>query len=233
MLALGCLVLTVCQLQAAPLLPQSCKLSPSQKSIQLPPATFQGLSVEQALQQRRSERSFAEEKISLEQLSQLLWAAQGITRRKSGQRTAPSSGRSYPIDLYVSMQRVTGVNCGLYHYQPDTHSLSLVKAADYAAALAIVAEGQRWVQQAAVVILHVATPARAAKKYGTETALPSALIETGHISQNIYLQATSMGLAVLGMNGFHQQDLDRLLDLQSAQTTLFINLVAVRPDNKP
>lgn len=208
--------------------PVPCKLEPGWKTIQLLPPKFQGLSVEQALQHRRSERRYGSEELTLEQLSQLLWAAQGITRPESGQRTAPSSGRSYPIDLYVSLQRVTGFHCGLYRYLPETHSLKLVHEANYAAALTVAAEGQSWVRNAAVVILHVATPARAAKKYGKKTALPSSLIEAGHISQNIYLQATSLGLAVLGMNGFNQQQLDSLLALKPGQTTLFINLVGVR-----
>lgn len=209
--------------------PVPCQLEPKWKTIQLLPPKFQGLSVEQALQDRSSERRYSGEELSLDQLSQLLWAAQGITRPESGQRTAPSSGRSYPIDLYVSLQRVSGLRCGLYRYQPGTHSLKLVREADYAAALAVAAEGQGWVRNAAAVILHVATPARAAKKYGKKTALPSSLIEAGHISQNIYLQATSLGLAVLGMNGFNQPQLDSLLGLKPGQTTLFINLVGVRP----
>jgi len=209
--------------------PAPCKLEEKNKTIQLSAPILKGLSVEQALQHRRSERRYGSEELSMEQLSQLLWAAQGITRPESGQRTAPSSGRSYPIDLYISLQRVSGLRCGLYRYQPVTHSLTLVHEADYAAALTIAAEGQSWVRNAAVVILHVATPARAAVKYGKKTALPSSLIEAGHISQNIYLQATSLGLAVLGMNGFNQSQLDSLIGLQSGQMTLFMNLVGVRP----
>lgn len=209
--------------------PAPCKLDPKWETIQMPVPEYQGLSVEQALQRRSSERRYGREELSLQQLSQLLWAAQGITRPESGQRTAPSSGRSYPIDLYVSLQRVSGFRCGLYRYQPGTHRLKLVHEADYSAALAVAAAGQSWVRHAAAVILHVATPARAAKKYGQKTALPSSLIEAGHISQNIYLQATSLGVAVLGMNGFNQPQLDSLLGLKPGQTTLFINLVGARP----
>jgi SagB-type dehydrogenase family enzyme len=207
--------------------PVPCKQSAAQASIQLLPADFQGLSVEQALQQRHSERRFGKQPLSMAQLSQLLWAAQGITR-SSGQRTAPSSARSYPIDLYVSLQKVAGGHCGLYRYEPAQHRLTRLAAADYGAALTAAAEGQPWVGKAAIVVLHVATPARAAKKYGAATAMPSALIESGHISQNLYLQATSLGLAVLGMNGFSAPQMDALLGLDSAQTTLFINLVGAR-----
>ena len=209
--------------------PVACNQPSGQDLIQLSAPGFTGLSVEQALQQRHSERRFSAQALSMEHLSQLLWAAQGITR-KSGQRTAPSSARSYPIDLYVSLQKVAAGHCGLYRYEPRQHRLKRVHAANYAAALSDAAEGQPWVKQAAIVVLHVATPARAAKKYGPETAMPSALIEAGHISQNIYLQATSLGLAVLGMNGFSQPQLDRLLGLASGQTTVFINLVGLRPE---
>jgi len=211
--------------------PAPCKLESKWNKIQLLAPNFKGLSVEQALQRRNSERRYSREELTLEQLSQLLWAAQGITRPGSGKRTAPSSGGSYPIDLYVSLQRVTGLRCGLFQYQPGTHSLKLLHKANYAVALADAAKGQRWVRNAAAVILHVATPARAAKKYGNEKALPSSLIEAGHISQNIYLQATSLGLSVLGMNGFDQSQLDSLLGLKPGQKTLFINLVGVRPSS--
>jgi len=205
-----------------------CELAAQTPVIPLLPPTNTGPSLEHALQHRRSERRFSEQPLSLQQLSQLLWAAQGITHGRT-KRTAPSSGGAYPIDLYVFIKKLDGLDCGLYRYEPTGHRLTLIDAADYSKALTIAASNQSWVGNAAIVIMHVATPARVAAKYGDKTALPSSLLEAGHISQNIYLQATALGLAALGMNGFRQPELDELLGLQSDQTVLFINLAGRRP----
>ena len=119
------------------------------------PKTDGKVSVEAALTQRRSVRYFAPVPLTLEEISQLCWAAQGVTDKSTGHRTAPSARAIYPLELYVAVVRVSGLSPCLYHCRPASHSLQLVALGDKRADLDLKAAGQSWnpLTQAAVVFV--------------------------------------------------------------------------------
>ena len=119
---------------------------PINEKIKLPePQYDSNTSVEQALFERRSIRVYEDEPLRLTEVSQLLWAAQGITDSRRGYRTAPSAGALYPLEVYVVIGDVEGGTKGVYKYRPHEHELVMVKAGDVRDELTIAALGQTWV----------------------------------------------------------------------------------------
>lgn len=196
--------------------------------VELPEPAFRGAPLEEVIAARRTVRYYSPEPLGLQELSQILWSAQGITDSARGMRAAPSAGGTYPIDLYVQPNNVLGLECGVYRYEPRDHRLVLYRAGRFRDAVHEAALGQRWVYTAGAVILFVATPARVAEKYDEASALKSTLLEAGHISQNIYLQATSMGLGVGAIGGFSTEAMGKLLGLAEGQKVVYLNLVGNR-----
>jgi SagB-type dehydrogenase family enzyme len=160
--------------------------------IKLPAPRATGeVSVEQALKTRRSLRSFAATPLTLAQVSQLLWAAQGMTGER-GRRTAPSAGALYPLETYLVAGNVTGLPSGVYRYRPAEHDLVLVVMGDRRADVASACR-QGWVAEAPASVAFTAVYARTAKKYGDRSAryVP---IEVGAAAENLALQAVALGL---------------------------------------
>lgn len=176
------------------------------------------ISVERALARRRSIRSYSEEPLSLAALSQLLWAAQGITH-PDGFRTAPSAGALYPLELHVVVGAVTGLRPGAYRYDPGRHRLSLHAEGDLRDELAAAALEQDWVAEAPAVLVLSAVYARTARKYGAR-APRYVHMEVGHAAQNVYLQAVALDLATVMVGAFHDRRLQQLLRLASDQEPL-------------
>jgi len=230
-IALGLLVAVIAftSLQIIPTSPYEikaaeCTIDPSQSVIELPPPDYTGLSVESAIADRRSLRSYTEEEITLEELSQILWAAQGITD-ESGKRTAPSAGALYPIELYVVPNRVSNVDCGVYHYVPDEHKLVLHQEGNFTEAVYHTALAQEHVKDAAVVIIFTAVRERTASKYG-DSADKYIAMEAGHISENILLESVSLGLGAVPVGAFDQNGLDELLGITgSGESALYLNCI--------
>jgi len=150
-----------------------------------PPDTVGQVTVEQALWHRRSVRAFADESLSLKQVGQLLWAAQGLNRGLVG-RTAPSAGATYPMELYLVAGKVRGLKPGVYHYGIDGHFLGLMQAGDHRAELAEVALGQKSIMSAPVVLVLAADLSRTARVYG-ERAPRYVYMEAGHVGESVYL----------------------------------------------
>ena len=144
------------------------------KAIYLPAPQLDGLvSVEKALHDRRSRRDFQDKEISLENLSQILWSAYGITFPindipflRGGLRTAPSAGGLYPLEIYVAVGKVHGLPTGLYKYVPDGHKLLSIINEDIRSELCIAAIGQPMVKEAPVSIVYTAIFSRTTDKYG-------------------------------------------------------------------
>lgn len=178
------------------------------------------VSIEQSLLQRRSIRSYTGEPLTLEEVSQLLWAAQGITDPR-GFRTAPSAGALYPLEVYVVVGDVKNLACGIYTYEPGEHKLALCIKGDKRSELADVALAQPWVKEGAVVIVFTAVYGRTAIKYG-ERGIRYVHIEVGHAAQNLCLQATAMGLGVVTVGAFHDEEVSRLLNLSEDEEPLYI-----------
>ena len=182
--------------------------------IDLPKPTQAGqYSLGQLLQQRRSLREYSPQPVSLAQVSQLLWAAQGITDSR-GFRTAPSAGALYPLELYVVAGNVTGMEAGVYHYQIKSHRLVQHVAGDKRKALAQAAYMQSWLGDAPVVFVFSADYKRTSKKYGTR-AKRYVQMEVGHAAQNLFLQAGDLDLGSVVVGAFYDDAVAELLQLPS------------------
>ncbi|MBN1917915.1 MAG: SagB/ThcOx family dehydrogenase [Verrucomicrobia bacterium] len=178
----------------------------------LPEPSLKGtLSVEEALATRRSVRALAGRALSDEQLAQILWAAQGITQKDRGLRTAPSAGALYPIEIYVFLSD------GVWRYSPQTHTLTLQVKGDQRDALSKAALGQGSVSANGVVILIAADIGRTMSKYG-ERARQYVHIEVGCVCQNVLLQVTALGLVGVPVGAFTEAEVKRVAALPEAQT---------------
>jgi SagB-type dehydrogenase family enzyme len=182
------------------------------ESIPLPEVTISGKQfLQQLLQQRRSVRHFQDVSISLSDIGQLLWAAQGITNPR-GFRTAPSAGALYPLELYVVAGQVKNLSSGIYHYDPNNHRLIKVASGDRRKKLAQAAYWQASVSDAATVVVFAAVYERTTFKYG-ERGVRYVHIEIGHAAQNLSLQAESLGLGTVVIGAFNDDDVKAVLQL--------------------
>ena len=179
-----------------------------------------GLTLHQTLAGRRSIRDFSPQALTLAELSQLLWAGQGITSQ-SGFRTAPSAGALYPIELYLAVGRVEGVPAGLFRYQHSKHLLLPVELGDHRAPLSRAALSQTWIRDAAVVIAVAAVARRTTRKYG-KRGRRYVFMEAGHVAQNICLQATSLGLGSTPVGAFDDDEVKRALELAREAEPLYL-----------
>jgi SagB-type dehydrogenase family enzyme len=189
--------------------------------IKLPSPVFSSsTTIEEALLKRRSIREYKNEPLSLEQLSQLLWAAQGITD-KEGKRTAPSAGALYGLEVYAAVSNVKNLDPGFYRYDPHTHSLSKKIARDVKKNISSAALGQSCINQAAVNIVIAGVYDRIKFKYG-ERGIRYTHMEAGHAAQNVFLQAVSLKLGTVVVGAFRDDDLRKELKLPSKETPLYI-----------
>ncbi len=177
--------------------------------VALPPPRAKGeVSLEDCLLKRRSVRNYDNMALSLTDVSQLLWAAQGITA-EGYLRTAPSAGALYPLELYLMAGNVEDLAPGAYHYNPTRHDLALVKAGDHRRELARAALGQDCVANSAAIILFAAVYPRTSAKYG-QRATRYVHIEAGHAAQNVFLEATALGLGTVTVGAFEDEQVKRV-----------------------
>jgi SagB-type dehydrogenase family enzyme len=194
---------------------------PESLIIELPEPRYDSdVSIEQSLLQRRSVRSYAGQSLTLQDLSQLLWAAQGVTDPR-GFRTAPSAGALYPLELYVLAGDVQNLSPGVYKYEPDEHGLVRTMDGDKRAELAEAAMWQDFVGEGAIVIVFTAVYERTTGKYG-DRGIRYVHIELGHAAQNLCLQATAMDLAVVTVGAFYDEEVVELLGLPEDEHPLYI-----------
>lgn len=194
------------------------------EKIKLPEPNFKGLTFEEAIRKRRSVRSYSKEALSLNEISQLLFSAQGITATYYGHRlrTTPSAGALYPFEIYLIVNRVEKFKSGVYHYLVDDHSLELVKEGDFREKIKNAVLGQKPVTEAGVVFILTAVFERTTRKYG-ERGYRYIHIEAGHIGQNILLQATSLGLSAVPIGAFSDEQIDKLLGIDTKkQSTVYL-----------
>lgn len=158
------------------------------------------LALEDAIATRRSRRGYSSQPLTLAELGQLLWAAQGVTGPER-QRTAPSAGALYPLALYVAASRVEDLPAGIYRYNPESQSLELIAAGDRRRDLAAAAVWQDCMRFASCVLLFAADYARTTGKYG-ERGMRYVHIEVGAATQNVYLQAPALGLGTVIVGSF-------------------------------
>ena len=180
-----------------------------------------GLSVEEAIARRRSRRMYADDPVLLTEISQLCWAAQGVTEGTAGFRAAPSAGGIYPIELFVVVGR-SDLESGVYHYSPKEHSLGRIKTGDYRKELREASLGQEWVGNGAVDFVITAVPDRTAEKYGERGRGRYVPMEAGHVAQNIYLQAQSLGLGTVSIGAFHDDQVREVISAPNAFAPLYV-----------
>ncbi|MFC1560023.1 SagB/ThcOx family dehydrogenase [Candidatus Margulisiibacteriota bacterium] len=186
------------------------------KYVKLPnPAVSGKMSVEEAINNRRSVRQFKEEALSMEHISQLLFAAQGITNKYPPYRAAPSAGATYPLELYIVMED------GTYQYQPKKHRLKLIIKKDLRTDLAKAALGQAVVAKAPMDIVICADYRRTIRRY-KERGERYVHMEAGHVAENIHLQAAALKLGSVPIGSFHDDDIKLLLNLHKSLTPLYI-----------
>ncbi len=185
-----------------------------------PPEKDSTTSVEQALQERRSVREFKPSPISLQDLAQLLWSAQGITDRQ-GLRTAPSAGALYPMKVYVVTGNVENLLAGVYHYRPHAHQLTRISKEDKRSQLASAAWDQEYVEHNATVLVFSAVEKRATGKYGRR-GIRYIHIEVGHAAQNVFLQAESLGLATVTVGAFDDDQVRRIMQMPEGEVPLYL-----------
>lgn len=191
-------------------------ISSADETMALPePRTEGPLSLEAALQRRRSVREFSAEPLTIEELSQLLWSAQGITDSR-GYRTAPSAGALYPLELYLATSE------GLFRYIPEDHALLLVRGGDLRPQLSDVALGQESIAEAPATIIFTAVFSRTEERYGTARSPRYIHLEAGHAAQNVLLQAVALGLGAVPVGAFHDSRLSSVLDLPSDHVPLYL-----------
>jgi SagB-type dehydrogenase family enzyme len=182
--------------------------------IKLPSPAYKGLMLEEAIAGRRSRRNYAKRPLTLAQLSQLLFAAQGITGEYRGRllRSAPSAGALYPMEIYPVVNNVSGLKSGIYHYAVREHSLEFIKSGDFHRQMTKACLDQEMAGDAQVAFVLSCIFSRVCYKYG-ERGYRYGFIEAGHIGQNIYLEATSLGLGAVAMGAFYDDKLNELLEI--------------------
>jgi len=203
--------------------PPDTEPSPAEDNarITLPePRCDSDVSVEEALLKRRSVRNYTDEALTLQEVSQLLWAAQGITD-PSGKRTAPSAGALYPLELYVVVGSVEDVDKGVYKYEPQQHELVRVLDGEQRKALAAAALNQQSIAQGAIDIVITAIYERTTRKY-SDRGIRYVHMETGHAAQNVYLQAVAMNLGMVIIGAFYDDQVKEVLNLPENEEPLYI-----------
>ncbi|MBW9222634.1 SagB/ThcOx family dehydrogenase [Methanothermococcus sp. SCGC AD-155-C09] len=178
-------------------------------------------SIEEALLKRRSIRTYKNESLTIAEVSQLLWASQGITDLEMGFRTAPSAGALYPLELYVVIGNVQGIPKGVYKYNPYKHELVKVKDGDVRVELAVASLGQTWVRDGAIVIVFSAIYERTTEKYG-DRGIRYVHMEVGHAAQNVYLQAVSLNLGTVVVGAFRDDSVREILNMSDKEHPLYI-----------
>jgi len=203
-----------------------------QTIIKLPAPRLKGnVSLEETILRRRAVRRYRREPLDLSQLSQILWSAQGITGTR-GFRAAPSAGATYPLEIFVvvgkqgviasgAKQALEELQAGIYHYEPNSHSLSLHTSGDLRADLAKAALDEEFIVKAPVDIVICASYHRTSYRYGRRGER-YVHIEVGHVGENIHLQAVALGLATVEVGAFHDEEVSKVLGVDEQLKPLYI-----------
>jgi SagB-type dehydrogenase family enzyme len=178
------------------------------------------VSLEETLLRIESVRRYSDKALTLQQLSQLLWAAQGV-KNDAGKRTAPSAGATYPLGVYVVIGSVEGVATGVYKYEPFKHCLSKKQDGDFRQSLSAAALDQRFVAQAPLDIVVAAVYERTTGRYG-KRGVRYVDMEAGHAAQNVCLQAVALGLGTVVVGAFEDDEVTAVLKLLDNEIPLYI-----------
>lgn len=194
------------------------------ETISLPqPKTSNQVSLEEVINKRRSRRDFTNQNLSLDEVSQILWAAQGVTDKEKGFRSAPSAGALYPIELYLTVGKegAEDLAAGVYHFNPEKFTLERHLSGDLRQDLREAALGQTAISQTPASLVITAVLERTTQKYG-ERGKRYVYMEAGHVAQNVYLQVESLGLGTVSIGAFDDQWVKQVLSLSDETQPLYI-----------
>lgn len=190
--------------------------------VELPfPDQTGGKGIWDVLTGRRTRRTYKDGPLSLHDLSQLLWAANGKTKegREASLRAAPSAGALYPIELYVMVNDVEGLQKGIYHYDVQTHGLTFIREGEYGARAALAALGQAMLLKSGAVLFMTAVVERCRWKY-RQRAYRYIYLDAGHIGQNICLAGEALSLGVCPIGAFYDDELNAILEVDGVEETV-------------
>lgn len=205
---------------SAQILPDVSEQNPG-TMITLPaPITDGQMSLEKAMSLRRSVRSYINQPLAIGELSQLLWAGQGINNER-GFRTAPSAGATFPLELYVMVNNVEGLRKGIYHYQIGEHKLKMIDSRELGKDLARASLSQSMISDAGVVIIFAAIFERTTARYG-ERGIRYIHNEVGHVSQNIHLQVSALNLGTVVIGAYRDEEVEAILNLGDELRVLYM-----------
>jgi SagB-type dehydrogenase family enzyme len=208
--------------------PSIYKEYPDADRIELPGFGDMGsMTVREALEARKSIRLYSGESLPQEVLSFLLWASGGIQRVERGMafRTAPSAGALYPIETYLVLQAVSGIDPGIYHYAVKGHGLERLKSGQYGHETTQAALGQKMCLNAAVVFIWTALFARSKWKY-KERAYRYVYLDAGHIAENLALAATSIGLGTCQIGALFDDEVNAIIGIDGTdESVVYMSVV--------
>ena len=195
---------------------------PEAERLQLPePDLSRPANLWQCLTRRRSERDYTTDPLSLDELSKIMWAAQGVTARTGIYllRTAPSAGALYPFETYLYIDKVKDAPQGIYHFNVADFALERMHDGNFSRAFADASMGQPAVSRAAVVIIWTAMMLRCMVKY-RDRAMRYIPMDLGHVCQNVQLASAAMGLGSCPIGAFYDNDINELLGVDGEEETV-------------
>ena len=208
--------------------PSTYKRYPEAPTIALSePSSEDGEPLWELLHRRRSQRRFGDVSMAAADLSQLLWAGQGITRSGRGVafRTAPSAGALYPVETYLVVHDVEGIDAGLYHYGVEGHKLEQLRVGDLRTDIAQAALDQRMAAECNVVFVWTAVFNRSRWKY-RQRAYRYVYLDAGHIAQNVALAAVALGLGSCQIAALYDEEANELLGVDGVEeSTIYMTVV--------
>ncbi|MDI6852920.1 MAG: SagB/ThcOx family dehydrogenase [Deltaproteobacteria bacterium] len=203
--------------------------SASQRVKLKPEISRQAADLWECLRVRRSQRQYRDRPLSLAELTDLVWAAQGVTLagRHYLLRTAPSAGALYPVETYLAAYRVEGLDSGIWHLNIPNFELELISVGDFRRVLVEAGIGQNFLGTAAAAFIWTGILNRAMWKY-RERAIRYLFLDAGHICQNLMLAATALGLGCCPVGAFFDEEVERLIGVDG-HDEVALYLAAVGP----
>jgi len=205
-------------------------------TITLPePRHTSSTSVEEAMQRRRSIRSYGNQALTLAEVGQVLWAAYGVTQPlagaslRGGLKTTPSAGATYPLEVYLAAWRVEGLQPGIYLYRPQGHCLQPIRMGDYHNELTSACYWQPYAGGAPAALIYSAVFSRTTDVYderGRERYVP---MDLGHSAQNVYLQAEALGLGTVAIGAFDDMRLKLFTHMTKEEEPLYVMPLGKKP----
>jgi SagB-type dehydrogenase family enzyme len=210
--------------------PMTYKEYPGVKAFVLPTPASSTTTFDQAVRDRRSVRDFEPRPLSLEDLSYLLWVSTGIRERRGQHefRTSPSAGALYPIETYLAINSVSGLEQGIYHYGIREHRLELLRLGDLGNEVAHGALDQEMCAQAPVVLMWTAVFVRSVWKYG-QRAYRYIYLDAGHIAAQLSLAATALGLGSCQIAATYDDEINGILGIDGRKESILYMSVVGRP----